>query len=137
MPSPLDPLFQQLGTLKDRFAALAARLAEDARGLQAAGTPPSSLPDEVGAARGEFARLVVSVCQVVQPPGAVASGLRSLQEVEALLRTAYDAARRIMHERRDALDALAAALKANETLDGDAIRALVREHGPLLKVVAA
>ncbi|MCB1748266.1 MAG: ATP-dependent metallopeptidase FtsH/Yme1/Tma family protein [Gammaproteobacteria bacterium] len=50
--------------------------------------------------------------------------------VRAIVETGRDTAQAILHSRRDALDAIAAALETRETLDGAAIERLVAEHPP-------
>lgn len=50
------------------------------------------------------------------------------EEVEATVRRAYGTARAMMAARRDALDALAAALRERETLDGGVLRGIVEAH---------
>src|SRR5437870_5705965 len=88
MTPTADDLVKNLAALSRRFAGLAAKLAQAARELEAAGTlPPDSLLEEFAAARGEFIDLRSSVLDaartlgVTAPAPAAIDGLKALEPV--------------------------------------------------------
>src|SRR5919198_6075309 len=109
MTPTADDLVKNLAALSRRFAGLATKLAQAARELADAGTPPpESLIDELAAARGEFIELRSSVLDaartlaVTTPADTAIDGLKALEPVVRALAeaTATEAKRTTLAEAR-------------------------------------
>jgi hypothetical protein len=113
MTPKADDLVKHLAALTQRFAGLAAKLAQAAQELKGSGTlPTESLVEELAAARGEFVNLRASVLDaartlaIAAPPPAEVGSLKAVEAVitamtqavasEAKRTTAAEARRRVL-----------------------------------------
>src|SRR5882724_11754650 len=104
MEANVDDIARELAALTQRFVDLGIRLAEAARGLEAAGAPPANgLVEDLAGARGQFVQLRSQTLEAAAAVGvAQAAEPQSLHDLEPLLAAIGDALR--AQARRAALE---------------------------------
>jgi hypothetical protein len=104
MEANVDDIARELAALTQRFVDLGTRLAEAARGLEAAGAPPANgLLEDLAGARGQFVQLRSQTLDAAAAVGvAQAAEPQSLHDLEPLLAAIGEALR--AQARRAALE---------------------------------
>ncbi len=144
MEANVDDIARELAALTQRFVDLGTRLAEAARGLEAAGAPPANgLVEDLAGARGQFVQLRSQTLDAAAAVGvAQAAEPQSLHDLAPLLAAIGEAlraqARRaaLEHAQHGAVDTLDRVLQIIHR-DDPKFAALVACHGQAQETRAA